>query len=643
MTDFKTELETGELRNATVLESGGDFERTVLEPIAAGVRDGRLTKGEFFGANYQIVDPLCAFSAEADLYIVERPPEARRYILKLYRYGTQPKRDILEKVQALRREHIVEIIETGELGGSHYEIQEYIEHGSLADLLKEGLLSEPQAIEVLKEITDALAHLHEVDVLHRDIKPSNILVRNKVPTLDLVLTDFGISSVTDLSMVYTEVRRTPAYSAPEASTPVLVKKATDWWSVGIILIEVLTGRHPFAGMNELGISLHLATKPAPIPSSLAKDWQLIIKGLLTRDPRKRWGIEQISEWLQGKRNMPIHFENEVANTAYRYSYRPYRFGGRDFFDLAELATALAENWDEAVKRVGRLDILKWVKEHFGDADIANALQDVADDKNLNEYQKVTVSLLVLNPQLPAIWEDAVISLEWMQANPEIAVKILESSVPSKLQALRNDSWMVELRERKRQIWAKLNQVPKINRELANRLILGAAEIAHAEAKTLRETIFSSESQVVDQALRKPEIDDADAILLASCHRSLLWSKEQEVVRQAEAARRERESEIAESERRRKIELEEENQRKSRARYKRFNLANILGWASLGTIFLGPFINIIGVLLSIVAAYFIFDYWRHASYREKLKGGHKVAFGVVIILVCAIIFSLIRGY
>ena len=88
----------------------------------------------------------------------------------------------------------------------------------------------------------ALGHLHSANVLHRDIKPSNILVRSVDP-LDLVLTDFGISSITDLSLHLTSVNRTAAYCAPEALTGV-VAKASDWWSVGVIMIELLSGSIP---------------------------------------------------------------------------------------------------------------------------------------------------------------------------------------------------------------------------------------------------------------------------------------------------------------------------------------------------------------------------------------------------------------
>src|SRR5207247_484187 len=193
----------------------------------------------------------------------------------------------LEALRGLRREHVVEIVEAGEQDGRSYEIQEFVSNGSLADVIQRGAVPENLARDILSELTDSLAHLHAARVLHRDIKPSNILVRSLAP-VDLILTDFGISSLSDGALHLTNVNRTAAYGAPEALTGVLAT-ASDWWSVGVIVIELLSGGHPFAGLSEHAVNFQLVSKGISVPQAIALSSRPLVKGLLTRAHVMRLG------------------------------------------------------------------------------------------------------------------------------------------------------------------------------------------------------------------------------------------------------------------------------------------------------------------------------------------------------------------
>jgi len=164
------------------------------------------------------------------------------------------------------------------------------------------------AKELVKELSSAIHSLHERGIIHRDLKPQNILVRRERP-FDIVLTDFGISSIvdSDVSKIMTTTKGTYAYFAPESFSGYFGKEV-DWWAVGMIILEVMTGKNPLSGLSPQVIMHHLSTKAVPIAEDIPEDFKVLIKGLLTRDPKKRWGYAQIKSWLEGKRDIPVYYE-----------------------------------------------------------------------------------------------------------------------------------------------------------------------------------------------------------------------------------------------------------------------------------------------------------------------------------------------
>src|SRR5580700_1714110 len=189
---------------------GGANERTLLEgqppPTPGGGVGLNLVPGAQF-LEYRLVEPIKVASGEAELWVADG--SGRRVVLKFYRWGLHPKAELSEKLRRISKAQIVDIYGSGTSpDGRDYEILEFIRHGTLADFGKGGL-PETKVRGVLCELTDAVAALHAENILHRDLKPANVLVRAIEP-LDLVLTDFGISSVMDISLHVTSVSRTAA-------------------------------------------------------------------------------------------------------------------------------------------------------------------------------------------------------------------------------------------------------------------------------------------------------------------------------------------------------------------------------------------------------------------------------------------------
>ena len=147
----------------------------------------------------------------------------------------------------------------------------------------------------LKQAVRGIQALHEAGQLHRDIKPSNVLVSRDER---VVLLDFGM--VTDLSLSGSRrsisVVGTPAYMSPEQGSARPLSEATDWYSLGVMLFEALTGQWPFTG-SFIEMMWDKRNKDAPRPRDLVpgipEDLNALCVDLMRRDPARRPGGQEI--------------------------------------------------------------------------------------------------------------------------------------------------------------------------------------------------------------------------------------------------------------------------------------------------------------------------------------------------------------
>lgn len=163
--------------------------------------------------------------------------------------------------------------------------------------------------DCLRQLAEGLCALHAAGKLHRDIKPSNILITRDSR---VVLLDFGLvvdapaapnpTVPTGLAHAAPQIAGTPVYMAPEQFGGT-IGPAADWYSVGVLLYEVLTGQLPFSGDLENLARSKQEREPEP-PSSLRPDIPADLDSLcvqlLRRDPRQRPADEQVQRWLAGK-------------------------------------------------------------------------------------------------------------------------------------------------------------------------------------------------------------------------------------------------------------------------------------------------------------------------------------------------------
>jgi hypothetical protein len=195
---------------------------------------------------------------------------------------------------ALQHPNIVAIHEVGEHEGRHYFSMDYVEGRSLADLVREHPLPPQQAAHYAEAVAEAIACAHDHGILHRDLKPSNVLIdRLDQPRV----TDFGLARPLQADQGLTAtgaVVGTPSYMPPEqaAADRGKVGPASDVYSLGALLYELVTGRPPFRAATQLDTLLQVLNQEPAAPRLLNpqidRDLETIILKCLAKDPARRY-------------------------------------------------------------------------------------------------------------------------------------------------------------------------------------------------------------------------------------------------------------------------------------------------------------------------------------------------------------------
>jgi len=199
-----------------------------------------------------------------------------------------------EAVAQLQHPNIVAVHEVGELDGQQYFSMDYVEGESLAVKIKDHPLPAATAVMYVKTVAEAIHYAHEQGILHRDLKPSNVLTdKSGQPRV----TDFGLAKriESDLGLTATGVvLGTPSYMPPEQAEGKnnQLSPASDVYSLGAMLYELLIGRPPFQAATPLDtVLLALNSGPAPprlLNPTISRDLETICLKCLEKDARKRY-------------------------------------------------------------------------------------------------------------------------------------------------------------------------------------------------------------------------------------------------------------------------------------------------------------------------------------------------------------------
>ena len=233
-------------------------------------------------------------------------------------------------ISALQHPHICTLFDVGSQDGRDYLVMEYLEGESLAERLVRGPLSSDQTLRAAIEIAEALQEAHRQEFIHRDLKPANVMLTN----LGAKLMDFGLAKLLDqeapnagdsqtASSVITGVVGTAAYMSPEQALGQHADQRSDLFSFGIVLFEMLTGRHPWrqaAVIETIHAIIH--DDPPALPSAIKnfQDLEKIISKTLQKNAADRYDsasdllrdLRAISDLPRRPANTAVQEEKSIA-------------------------------------------------------------------------------------------------------------------------------------------------------------------------------------------------------------------------------------------------------------------------------------------------------------------------------------------
>lgn len=257
-----------------------------------------IIKGQKINDRYQIIRTI-GEGGMANVYLAHDLILDRNVAVKILRGDLADDEKFVRRFQreaiaasSLSHPNIVEMYDVGEDDGKYYIVMEYVEGKTLKNLIKKrGGLTLPEVIDIMTQLTSAIACAHDSNIIHRDIKPQNVLIKED----GLVkITDFGIAMALNSNELTqtNSVMGSVHYLPPEQANGKGATVKSDIYSLGIVMFELLTGQLPFKGDNAVEIAIKQMKNQIPsvcnINSLIPQSVENIILKACAKNPKNRY-------------------------------------------------------------------------------------------------------------------------------------------------------------------------------------------------------------------------------------------------------------------------------------------------------------------------------------------------------------------
>lgn len=286
-----------------------------------------VIKGQKINDRYQIIRTI-GEGGMANVYLAHDTILDREVAVKLLRGDLADDEKFVRRFQreaisasSLSHPNIVEMYDVGEDDGKYYIVMEYVDGKTLKSLVKRrGSLTLTEVIDIMLQLTSAVACAHDSYIIHRDIKPQNVLIKEDGT---VKITDFGIAmalnsnELTQTNSVMGSVHYLPPEQANGSGSTI----KSDIYSLGILMFELLTGKLPFKGDNAVEIAIKQMRDQIPsvcdINPEIPQAIENIILKACAKNPKNRY--ENVLEMHDDIKNCLNEDRKAEKRITYRYS------------------------------------------------------------------------------------------------------------------------------------------------------------------------------------------------------------------------------------------------------------------------------------------------------------------------------------
>ena len=257
-----------------------------------------ITRGQLINDRYEIIRSI-GEGGMANVYLAQDTILDRKVAVKILRGDLAEDEKFVRRFQreaisasSLNDPNIVEVYDVGEDNGKYFIVMEYVQGLTLKQLIKKrGSLTLPEVVDIMLQLTSAVAHAHESYIIHRDIKPQNVII---LEDGRVKIMDFGIAVALNAGE-FTQtnsVMGTVYYIPPEQANGGAATIKSDIYSLGILMYELVTGHVPFKGDNPVEVAIKHMNEPIPSICEYDPEMPQSIENIILRasakNPKNRY-------------------------------------------------------------------------------------------------------------------------------------------------------------------------------------------------------------------------------------------------------------------------------------------------------------------------------------------------------------------